>query len=381
MRIAQIAPIVERLPPKKYGGTERVIYHLTEELVRRGHEVTLFASGDTKTSAKLVSVVPKALREMPDEKDIYGFNVHSLLNMGLAYSRHEEFDVIHDHNAHMGLPTANVVTDKTPVVMTWHGPYDERMTRYFQELTRPYLVSISNSQAKLAPGNLNFLGTVYNGLPMGHYPFSGTPGEYLLFVGRIDPEKGVHHAMDVALALNRKLIIAAKADVQVPAILEYFKKEIEPRLKAHPEQLQWIGEVDEEERNQLMQGALAFLHPVQWPEPFGLTLIESMACGTPVVAFGLGAIPEVIKDGHSGYVVSTTQEMIEAVRKIERGEIDRGECRQWALSNFSAQRMADGYEKIYEKAISLKRSVNELHRRSMTRIPDSRYAKGPSQRH
>lgn len=376
MKIAQIAPIVERLPPKKYGGTERVIYHLTEELVKRGHEVTLFASGDTTTSAKLVSVVPKSLREMPDEKDIYGFNVHALLNMGLAYARQEEFDIIHDHNAHMGLPTAN--TARTPVVMTWHGPYDERMTRYFQMLNRPHLVSISDSQAKLAPGNLNFIGTVYNGLPMGHYPFSGKAGEYLLFVGRIDPEKGVHHAMDVALALGRKLIIAAKADVEVPSIKRYFKKEIEPRLKAHPEQLQWIGEVDEDERNRLMAGALCFLHPVTWPEPFGLTLIESMACGTPVVAMGLGAIPEVVKDGHSGYVVDTVPHMIEAVRKIERGEIDRGACRQWALSNFSAQRMADGYEAVYEKVIAMKRSVNELHTMSQSRIPDSRYAKRSS---
>lgn len=376
MKIAQIAPIVERLPPKKYGGTERVIYHLTEELVKRGHEVTLFASGDTQTSAKLVSVVPKALREMPDEKDIYGFNVHALLNMGLAYMRHEEFDVIHDHNAHMGLPTANVTTSQTPVVMTWHGPYDERMTRYFRQLNRPYLVSISNSQARLAPGNLNFIGTVYNGLPMGHYPFAGAPGEYLLYVGRIDPEKGVHIAMDVALALGKKLIIAAKADVQVPSIGEYVRREIEPRLKAHPERLVWVGEVDEEERNKLMVGALCFLHPVQWPEPFGLTLIESMACGTPVVAFGLGSIPEVIKDGHSGYVVSTTQEMIEAVRKIERGEIDRGDCRQWALSNFSAGRMADGYEEAYRKVIAMKRSVNELHTVPSPRIPNTRYARG-----
>ncbi len=375
MRIAQIAPIVEPLPPKKYGGTERVIYHLTEELVRRGHEVTLFASGNSKTSAKLVSVVPRSLREMPEEQDIYGFNVHSLLNMGLAYARQDEFDIIHDHNAHMGLPTANVAVGRTPIVMTWHGPYDKHMTRYFQMLNRPCLVSISNSQAQLAPGNLNFLGTVYNGLKMEHYPFSKKPGEYLLFVGRLDPEKGVHHAMDVALALKRPLIIAAKFDETVPHLREYFLREIEPRLKAHPELLSWIGEVDEEARNRLMAGALCFLHPVTWPEPFGLTLIESMACGTPVVAMGLGAIPEVINHGRSGYVVHTVPEMIEAVRKVERGEIDRAECRRWALSQFNAQRMADGYEALYRKAISLKRSSNDLRSMAQTRIPDIRYAK------
>src|SRR4051812_46750973 len=182
MKIAQIAPIPERVPPKKYGGTERVIYYLTEELVKMGHDVTLFASGDSITSAKLVSVVPKALREIPNEKDIYGFNVNSLLNMGLAYSMQDQFDVIHDHNAHMGLPTANIC--KTPVVMTWHGPYDEEMNRYFSMLNKPYLVSISDAQAAGAPG-LSFAATVYNGLPMENYPFSATHKGYLLYVGRI----------------------------------------------------------------------------------------------------------------------------------------------------------------------------------------------------
>lgn len=366
MKIAQIAPIAERLPPKKYGGTERIVYHLTEELVKRGHEVTLFASGDTQTSAKLVSVVPKSLRDMPNEKDIYGFNVNSLLNMGLAYSMQERFDVIHDNNAHMGLPTANMA--HTPVVMTWHGPYDAEMQRYFKMLNGPHLVSISHSQAALAPG-LPFFGTVHNGLPMEGYPFGDTPKDYLLFVGRIDPEKGVHHAMDTAIALRKKLIIAAKLDAQVPAIEEYFRTEVKPRLDAHPDLIEWVGEVEEPERNQLMKDALCFLHPVTWPEPFGLTLIESMACGAPVVAFGLGSIPEIVRDGQTGFVVSNTKEMIEAVGRI--GTIDRAACRQHALGHFSASRMADGYEEVYRRAIAVKGSVKKLHALAPTRIPIS----------
>lgn len=346
MRIAQIAPIVERLPPRKYGGTERVVYHLTEELVKKGHDVTLFATGDTVTSAKLVSVVPRGLREMKGEKDIYGFNLHSLLNMGLAYSMAAEFDIIHDHNAHMGLPTANVVS--TNVVMTWHGPYDAGMTEYFSRLSRPHLVSISRSQAALAP-SLRFAGTVYNGLPMEHYPFAGSAADYLLFVGRIDMEKGVHFAIDAAVATETRLIIAAKLDDAVPAIKKYFDEYIAPRLAKHADLVTWIGEVDEAERNQLMTRARALLHAVTWPEPFGLTLIEAQACGCPVIAFNKGAIPEIVRDGATGYVVEDLAGMIRAIKDLPK--IDRAQCRAHALENFNATRMAEGYEAIYRRVL------------------------------
>jgi glycosyltransferase involved in cell wall biosynthesis len=354
MRIAQIAPIPERVPPKKYGGTERVIYYLTEELVRLGHDVTLFASGDSVTSAKLVSVVPKALREMPNEKDIYGFNVNSLLNMGLAYSMQDQFDVIHDHNAHMGLPTGNI--SQTPVVMTWHGPYDEEMNRYFSMLNKPYLVSISDAQAERAPG-LSFAGTVYNGLPMEHYPFSATHKDYLLYVGRIDREKGVHHSIDAAIRLNRKMIIAAKLDDQVPSIKKYFDEEVKPRLEKYPDLLQWIGEVDEETRNELMKNATCFLHAVTWPEPFGLALIEAMACGCPVVAFNQGSIPEIIEDGKTGFIVEGVDGMVSAIKKID--QIDRAYCREYSINTFSARRMAQGYLEVYERVIAYKKLKEE----------------------
>jgi glycosyltransferase involved in cell wall biosynthesis len=354
MRIAQIAPIPERVPPKKYGGTERVIYHLTEELVRMGHDVTLFASGDSVTSAKLVSIVPKALREIPNQKDIYGFNVNSLLNLGLAYSRADQFDVIHDHNPHMGLPTANIC--RTPVIMTWHGPYDEEISRYFAMLNKPYLVSISDDQAARARG-LNFIGTVYNGLPMENYPFSPTHQGYLLYVGRIDMEKGVHLAMDAAIKLNRKLILAAKLDAEVPVIKKYFEKFIKPRLRAHPDLLQWIGEVDEPTRNILMMNAMALLHAVTWPEPFGLSLIEAMACGCPVVAFNNGSIPEIVVNGETGFVVNNVDEMVDAVKNIDK--IDRLHCREYSINTFSAKRMAQGYVDYYEKVIAYKKLKEE----------------------
>ncbi len=366
MRIAQIAPIVERIPPKKYGGTERVIYHLTEELVKRGHEVTLFASGDTVTSARLVSVVPKPLREMPEERDIYGFNAYSLMNMGLAYAMQDQFDIIHDHNAHMGLPTANI--SRTPVVMTWHGPYDERMRKYFTLLRKPHLVSISRSQARLAPG-LEFASTVYNGLDMSAYPFSERAGDHLLYIGRIDQEKGLHHAIDTALRLGKKLIVAAKLDDQVASIKSYFDQEIAPRFKKHPRLVKWVGEVDEAARNELMKDALCLLHPVTWPEPFGLTMIEAMACGCPVVAFNLGSIPEVVQHGLTGFVVENVEQMVAAVKQIK--SISRATCRAYALGTFSATRMADGYEEVFERVVATQYTPPEM-RRGNARVPNGK---------
>ena len=345
MKIAQIAPVVERIPPKKYGGTERVIHTLTEELVRRGHEVTLFATGDSQTSARLVSVVARGLRESK-AADLYGFNTQGLLNIGIAYSRHKEFDIIHDHNPHVGLPTANVVP--TPTVLTWHGPYDESIVRFFGTLSRPNLVSISRSQAELAKG-LHFAGTVYNGLSMQEYPWSASHDGYLIFVGRIDMQKGVHFAMDAAIALRKKLLIAAKLDESIPHIKRYFDEYIEPRLRAHPKLLEWIGEVEERERNELLSRAECLLHAVTWPEPFGLTLIEAAACGCPVVAFRQGAIPEIVQHGLSGFVVDNVAQMVEAVQKIDT--IDRALCRAHVLRNFSAKRMADGYEAIYKRLV------------------------------
>lgn len=339
MNIAQIAPLAERVPPKKYGGTERVVSALTEELVKRGHEVTLFASGDSQTTAKLSSVYPRGLREAK-VKDLYGINPYTMLHIGAAYERQHEFDIIHDHNGVLSLPTANIAC--TPVVMTMHGPFTTDNRALFQALRSPYQVTISNAQAYAVP-NLHYAGTVYNGLPLEHYPFDDTHDGYLLYVGRISMEKGVHYAIETAKSLDLPLVIAAKLE-SVDEL--YYQQYIEPFLN---DRIVWIGEVDETERNRLMSKARCFLHPVTWREPFGLTIVEAMATGCPVVAFNKGSIPELIKNGESGFVVEDIEGMIEAVQNID--SIDRAATRRHALENFSASRMAQGYLEIYEKIL------------------------------
>jgi glycosyltransferase involved in cell wall biosynthesis len=339
MRIAQIGPLIERIPPKKYGGTERVVYHLTEELLKMGHDVTLFASGDSITNAKLSSVYPGALREAR-MRDLYGLNVWTLLHIGKAYERQGEFDIIHDHNGYISLPTANLA-DK-PVVMTLHGQFTAENRHIYRQLQKPFFVTISNSQATV-PG-LHYAGTIYNGLAMEDYPFSEKHDQYLLYVGRISMEKGVHYAIEVALELHLELIIAAKVDT---ADVSYFNEYVGPYLS---EKIRWIGEVDEAERNRLMSNALCLLHPVVFREPFGLTLIEAMACGCPVVAFNKGSIPEIIAHEKTGYVVNTVEEMIDAVGTIE--QINREDCRKHSLEKFNARVMAKAYETLYKKILS-----------------------------
>ncbi len=342
MKIGMLAPIGERVPPKKYGGTERMIHALTEELVKRGHDVTLFATSDSLISAKLVSVFPRGLREA-NIKDPYGANYWTMLNIGNVYKRQHEFDIIHDHNVNFSLPTA--ILAETPVVMTLHGAVNINNRRYLEGLNNnknPFFVSISHAQTTPLP-NLNYAGNVHHGLDIQGYPFSSESDDYLLFVGRISPEKGVDQAIEAAEFLNKRLIIAAKVD---PSDYFYFKKQIEPRLS---DQIRWVGEVDQEERNRLMSRAYAFLHPVSWREPFGLTLIEAMACGCPVIGFRRGSIPEIVKHGKTGFVVEDTGEMIEYIPKV--GSIKRDVCRKYALNYFNAQRMTDEYEEIYEKVI------------------------------
>jgi glycosyltransferase involved in cell wall biosynthesis len=345
MRIAMIASLAERVPPKKYGGAERVVYFLVEELVRRGHDVTLFASGDSQTSAKLESVFPVSLREAK-VKDVYGLNEWNFLNFGKAYSMQDQFDVIHDHNYAISLPTANL--SKTPVVMTVHSTFYEGNIALFKQFNNVNLVAISKAHAKSANSGINIIGSVYNGLEMKHYPFSKKHEGYLLFVGRMNKEKGVHHAIDVAEALNLPLIIAARIrEDGGEGEREYFEKQIQPRLT---DKIRFIGEVDEKERNELMSKALCMLHPTGFAEPFGLTLIESMACGSPVIAFDKGAIPEVIENGKTGFVVKNLEQMIAAVANVDK--IDREYCRRYALDTFNIQRMADGYEQMYQRAIN-----------------------------
>jgi glycosyltransferase involved in cell wall biosynthesis len=345
MRIAQVAPIVERVPPKMYGGTERMVNALTEELVARGHEVTLFASGDSVTSATLRAVYPRGLREahLPD---LYGLNPWTLLNAGLAYSLEEEFDIIHDHLAPLSLPIANMA--RTPVVATIHGAFNPDTRRLFQILRKPYIATISHSQGRHEGTAINHAGVVHNGLAMESYPFGATPGEYLLFVGRMSMQKGVHIAIAVAQELDLPLLIAAKLDAEDE---QYFNFYVKPRLG---NRIEWIGEVNEAKRNELMSNAKCFLLPAMWREPFGLTLIEAAACGCPVVAFNRGSIPEIVVDGVTGFIVDDIEEMTDAVAKIDT--IDRAACRAHALSRFSARRMTDDYEEMYRKILTSRTS-------------------------
>lgn len=347
MKILQIAPIIERVPPVKYGGTERVIYALTEELVRRGHNVTLLASGESLTSAKLISVASHSLREAKIE-DIYGINPLILLHLGLAYKIQDEFDIIHDHNSPLSVPFAALST--TPVVVTLHGSFTVQTIKLFETFRDLNYVSISDAQIKSLP-NLNYLGTVHNGLNMEDYPFSGKTDNYLLFVGRISPEKGLDEAIKVAEFLDLPLLIAAKYEPEI--FRQYFEEKIKPHLS---HKIQMLGEVDEDKRNQLMSKAMVLLHPVNWKEPFGLTLIEAMACGCPVIGFNKGSIPEIIKDGKTGYVVEDVEEMIQAVKNINK--IKREYCREYALKNFNAQKMTDGYEAIYASILKRKAQKN-----------------------
>lgn len=340
LRIAQIAPIAERVPPKKYGGTERVVSTLTEELVKRGHDVTLFATGDSITSARLVSIYPRALREAK-EKDPHGINEWSFLNIITAYKKQNEFDIIHDHNWILSLSAAMFST--TPTIMTLHGAITLKNRQLLLLAKNVNFVTISKAQTKFAPG-LKIAGVVNNGLVLKNYPFGKKHNKFLLFVGRLSMEKGAHHAIDVATYLNIPLILAAKLD---KADMDYFRSYVEPRLGE--ENVRWIGEVDTDTRNKLMSDAMCILHPVTWREPFGLTMIEAMACGCPVIAFNKGSIPEVVEDGKTGFIVNDIEEMIEAVGKITK--IKRDYCREYALNNYSETNMVDGYERIYRKVL------------------------------
>lgn len=344
MKIAQIAPLLESVPPKKYGGTERVIYSLTEALVKRGHQVTLFASGDSVTSARLVSVCKKNLRE----QGLYNSRkAWVILNIGKAYSMQEEFDVIHDHTGFIGLSAASLAA--TPVLITLHGPITLSEKPIYEGFKHLNFVSISKAQMVPAP-TLNFLGTVHNGVVDISYPFSPTSDNYLLFVGRFSPEKGAHFAIQVAEYLNIPLIIAAKLDTDGQ---KYFQEKIEPKLSSS---IRWVGEVTAEERNKLMSKAVCLLSPIDWREPFGLVLTEALACGCPIVAFRRGSVLEIVEEGRVGFIAEDVEEMVEAVKKISK--INRSYCRKYALERFTPEMMVKSYEELYKQLLLKKTGAN-----------------------
>lgn len=341
MRIAQVSPLYESVPPRLYGGTERIVSHLTEGLVRRGHDVTLFASGDSRTSARLVTCCPSALRLDAAVTDPLGYHLCMLDEVARCA---DDFDLIHSHVDYLGYPFLDRCG--TPCVTTLHGRLDiPELRLVYRRFRHLPFVSISDAQRTPLPA-VNWVGTVYHGLPDHELVPRYRAGEYLAFVGRISREKRLDRAIEIARRAGLRLRIAAKVD---PADKGYFEKEIEPLLD-HP-LIEFIGEVDLEQKSELLGGALAMLFPIDWPEPFGLVMIESMACGTPVVAFRGGSVDEIVQDGVSGYVVETIDEAVEALGRIE--EVDRERCRAYFEEMFDVDSMVDAYLDVYERVIGL----------------------------
>lgn len=335
MRIAQVAPLYESVPPRCYGGTERVVFYLTRELVRLGHTVTLYASGDSRTNARLRPMVPESLRLNPAAGDPLA--LHRQMIETVAREA-DQFDVIHFHVEQLHLPVARTL--RTAHVATLHGRLDAEATaRDFRGHEDLPVVSISDAQRRPLP-QLNWQATVHHGLSADEYPFRVDADEYLLFVGRVSPEKGLDRAIEIAKRSGRRLLIAAKVDTPDR---EYFDTVIQPRL-AHP-LIEFLGEVDQPTKCELMARAYALVFPIDWPEPFGLVMIEALAGATPVIAFPRGSVPEVLRDGETGFLVQDIDEAVASVPRV--AALDRRRCRADFEARFSAARMAQDYLGVY----------------------------------
>jgi glycosyltransferase involved in cell wall biosynthesis len=340
MRIAQVSPMYESVPPRLYGGTERVVSYLTEELVRQGHDVTLYASGDSSTSAKLRAICDKSLR-LKGGAAVGGL-AHHLYLLEKVVQEADDFDIIHFHLDY--LPFSLIRRHDLPAVTTLHGRLDiPDLQPLFREFGDMNLISISDAQRAPMPW-ASWLQTVHHGLPADLYTANDQPGDYLAFLGRISPEKRVDRAITIAKRVGIPLRIAAKVDV---VDREYFDCTIRPLLDDPI--VEFIGEIDESEKGGFLRNARALLFPIDWPEPFGLVMIEAMACGTPVVAFRGGSVVEVIENGITGFVVDSTDEAVCAIENINM--IDRRLCRRAFERRFSAHRMCEDYLRAYERVI------------------------------
>ncbi|MBF2066070.1 MAG: glycosyltransferase family 4 protein [Calothrix sp. C42_A2020_038] len=347
MKIAQVAPLWERVPPPAYGGTELVVGLLTDELVRRGHEVTLFASGDSVTLAKLEAVHPRAIRLDPGVKE---YSIYEMLQLSQVYERAEEFDIIHSHMGYAALPYAKMV--QTPTVHTLHGIFTKDNEKMFTYAKHQHYVSISDAQREPRLG-LNCVATVYNGIDIDSHTFHAQPQQppYLAFLGRMSPEKGPHLAIEIAKKSGWLLKMAGKVDV---VDKDFFEQEVEPHIDG--KQIEYLGEASHTEKNELMGGAIATLFPITWREPFGLVMVESMAAGTPVIAMNLGSAPEVINPGVSGFLCNSVDECISYIDKA--AQLDRHTVREYVSQQFSAKKMADGYEEVYRQILAEKFAQN-----------------------
>jgi glycosyltransferase involved in cell wall biosynthesis len=342
MRIAQVAPLYESVPPKLYGGTERVVSWLTEEMVRLGHEVTLFASGDSQTTARLIPACPRALWR--DERCRETLP-HHVRQMELVFEDVSRFDVIHFHTDYPHFPLLR--RHRCASVTTLHGLlHVPDLGTLFAEYPEVPLVSISDEQRRPIPRS-NWLGTVHHGLPNDLHTFRAGPGEYLAFLGRFSPEKGVEEAIAIARKTGMPLKIAGKI---YPEERDYFKSVIEPLLKESRSFVEFVGEVGGETKDEFLGGAHALLFPICWAEPFGLVMIEAMACGTPVIAFRCGSVPEVISDGKTGFVVENVEQAADAVRRVEW--LNRRRCRQVFEERFTVGRMVRDYLEVYRGLVA-----------------------------
>jgi glycosyltransferase involved in cell wall biosynthesis len=340
VRIAQVAPLAEAVPPLLYGGTERVVSYLTEALVALGHDVTLFASAESETEATLVPAAPRALRLAPGAHDPVAPHVNlvqTVLRQAAA------FDVVHFHIDHVHLPA--FAAAGVPYLTTMHGRLDlPELPALFQAFPDAPLVSISDAQRRPLPG-ANFVGTVYHGLPADLLRPSAQHEGYLAFLGRVCPEKGVDKAIRIAAAAGMPLRIAAKVDKADEA---YFAEVVRPMLGA-PGGAEFVGEIGQAEMGAFLGGAAALLCPIDWPEPFGLVLIEATACGTPAVAFDRGSVPEVVEDGVAGFVVRGEAEAVAAVGRLP--SLDRRRVREAFDRRFTSARMAADYVRLYERLV------------------------------
>jgi glycosyltransferase involved in cell wall biosynthesis len=338
MRIAQISPLFEAVPPKLYGGTERVVYSLTEELVAMGHDVTLFASGDSVTSATLAPMREKALRLDPTVKDWVALYYRMV---ELIYRRKDEFDVLHFHLDYF--PLSQFSRQNVPFLTTLHGRLD---LREFGEVFGTFrdcpFVSISDSQRKPIP-QLNWVRTVLHGIPEKLLTPQPAKQEYLAFLGRISPEKGIDRAIKIAGRAGIKLKVAAKID---NADKQYYDAEIKHLIEGNPN-VEFIGEINDQQKPEFLSGAHALLFPINWPEPFGLVMIEAMACGTPVIAFRSGSVPEVIDDGVSGFIVANEDEAVAATKRLH--QLNRTTVRETFDRRWTARRMAEDYVDVYQE--------------------------------
>jgi glycosyltransferase involved in cell wall biosynthesis len=348
LKIAQVAPLYESVPPQLYGGTERVVSWLTEELVRLGHDVTLFASGDSVTRAKLVAPVPRALRL--DTGCVDQLALHLIL-LEEVFRRRGEFDVVHFHCDYLHFPLSR--RQRQPHLTTLHGRLDiPELPRLYREYEGEPVVSISNAQRRPLPW-LNWQATVYHGMPPNLHTYGTGTGQYLAFLGRVSPEKGIDRAIEIARRVGMPLRIAAKVD---RADRDYFHERIEPLLKQSAPLVEFIGEVGGAAKDEFLGDAAALLFPIDWPEPFGLVMIEAMACGTPVIAFRRGSVPEVMDDGVTGFVVDDVAGAVRAVGRL--GELSRPRCREVFESRFSDARMAREYLAVYRRLAAHPRAGN-----------------------